>query len=99
MIEIKPDIYTQKELLNFWIDKKKYLIDYRLLKLFVRHGMIVDKFHEMISFKQRNWLEKCINLKTQKVLYRKMILKKTSRTYSITHFIEKHWKMYEIGEN
>ena len=66
MIEIKPDFYTQKKLLFFWIVKKKYSIHYRLLNLFVRRGMILDKFHEMISFKQSNWLEKCINSKTQK---------------------------------
>ena len=26
----------------------------------LRHGMIVDKIHEVISFKQSNWLEKYI---------------------------------------
>ena len=37
-----------------------------MLKIFVRHGMIVDKFHEILSFKQKKWLEKNINFKTQK---------------------------------
>ena len=31
---------------------------YKMLKVSVRHGMIVDKFHEMISFKQSNLLKK-----------------------------------------
>ena len=30
---------------------------YKMLKFCVRHGMIVDKFHEMISFKQSNLLK------------------------------------------
>ena len=37
-----------------------------MLKFFVRHGMVVDKIHEIISFKQSNWLEKYINFNTQK---------------------------------
>ena len=28
--------------------------------------MVVDKIHEIISFKQSNWLEKYINFNTQK---------------------------------
>ena len=37
-----------------------------MLKFFVRHGMIIDKIHEIISFKQNKWLEKYINFNTQK---------------------------------
>ena len=41
-----------------WSDKKIYLVHYRMLIFYVRHGMIVDKSHTVISFKQSNWLEK-----------------------------------------
>ena len=37
-----------------------------MLKFYVRHGMVVDKIHEIISFKQSKWLEKFINFNTQK---------------------------------
>ena len=37
-----------------------------MLKIFVKHGMIVDKFHETISFKQSQWLERYIKFNTQK---------------------------------
>ena len=37
-----------------------------MLKLYVRHGMVVDKIHEIYSFKQKKWLEKYINCNTQK---------------------------------
>ena len=37
-----------------------------MLKFYVRHGMIVDKVHEIISFRQSRWLEKYINFNTQK---------------------------------
>ena len=49
-----------------WSDIKKYLIHYRMLKFYVGHGMIVEKIHEIISFKQSRWLEKYIRFNTQK---------------------------------
>ena len=63
----KPDSYTQtKKLICDWSDKEKYLVYYRMLKFYVRHGMVVDKVHEVISYKQSEWLEKYINFNTQK---------------------------------
>ena len=65
--EIEPDTYTQtKKLICDWSCKKNYLIPYRMLKFYIRHGMIVDKVHDIISFKQIRWLEKYINFNTQK---------------------------------
>ena len=76
MNEIKPDTYTPyKKLICDWTDKKNYLLHYRMLKFYVRHGMIVDKIHEIISFKQSKWLNKYISFNTQKEIYQKMILK------------------------
>ena len=67
MKEIKPDTHTQtSKLICDWSGKKNYLAHYRMLKFYVRHGMIVDKIHDIISFKQSRWLEKYINFNTQK---------------------------------
>ena len=56
MNKIKPKKYTKpKKLICDWTDKKKYLIHHRMLKFYVRHGMIVVKIHEFISFKQSKW--------------------------------------------
>ena len=67
MKTIKPDTSTQtKKLICDWSDKKNYLIHYRMLKIYIRHGMIVDKVHNVISFKQSRRLEKYINFNTQK---------------------------------
>ena len=67
MKEIKPDTYIQtKNLICDWSDKKNYLVHYRMLKFYFRHGMIVDKVHNIISFKQSRWLEKYINFNTQR---------------------------------
>ena len=67
MKEIKPDTYIQtKKLICDWSDKKNYLVHYRMLKFYIRHGMIVEKVHNIISFKQSRWLEKNMNLNTQR---------------------------------
>ena len=67
MNSIKPENYTKsKKLICDWVDKKKYLIHYRMLKFYVRHGMVVEKIHEIISFKQSKWLESYISFNTQK---------------------------------
>ena len=67
MKEFKPDTYIQtSKLISDWSYKKEYLIQYRMLKFYVRHGMIVVKVHIVISFKQSRWLEKYINFNTQK---------------------------------
>ena len=67
MNTIKPENYTKsKKLICDWTDKKKYLIHYRMLKFYFRHGMIVKKIHEIISFKQSKWLEGYISFNTQK---------------------------------
>ena len=64
---IKPKNYTKsKKIIHDWTDKKKYPIRYRMLKFYVRHRMVVEKIHEIISFKQGNWLEKYIFLKQKK---------------------------------
>ena len=67
MKEIKPDTYIQtKKLISDWSDKKNYLVRYRMLKFYLRHGTIVDKVHNIISFRQSRWLEKDKNFNTQK---------------------------------
>ena len=67
MKEIIPDTYTQtKKLLCDWSDKKNCLVHNKMLKFDVRYGMVIDKVHQIISFKQSKWLEKYINFNTQK---------------------------------
>ena len=64
---MKGDSYTQcKKLICDWTDKKNYLVHYRMLKFYVKHGMIIEKVHEVISFKQRSWLKPYIDFNTNK---------------------------------
>ena len=41
------------------------MVQYRILKVYVKHGVIVDKIHEIISCKQSKWLDNYINFNTQ----------------------------------
>ena len=67
MKEIIPDIYTQsKRLICDWSDKENYLVQYRMLKFCIRHGMKIEKVHNVFSFKQSKWLENYINFNIQK---------------------------------
>ena len=66
MKQIRPNTYIPtKKLICDWSDKKNYLVHYRMLKFYIRHGMIVDKVHDIISFRQSRWLEKYRNFNTQ----------------------------------
>ena len=82
MNKVNSQNYTKaKKLKCDCSEKKNYLIHYWMLKVYVRHGMIVDKYHEIILVKRSRWLEKYTNLIHRKELGLKMTLKKTSITY------------------
>ena len=67
MNEINPkNDKSHKKIICDHTDKKNNLIQYRMLRFYVRHGMIVDKILEIISFRQSMCLEKYINFNSQK---------------------------------
>ena len=68
MKNTKPDNYTQtKKLISDWTEKKKYLIHYRMVNFHITHGMVVNKVHVIISFRQSKRLERYIYFNTQKI--------------------------------
>ena len=82
MKNFKPDTYTEtKKVICDWSDKNNYFIHYRMLTIYVRHGMIVDKDHEILSFKPSKWLVNMKILIHERETGLKMILKKTSINY------------------
>ena len=90
MKEIKPDTYNQaKKLICDWSDNKNYLIHYRMLKFYVRHGMKVEKVHNVTSFKQIRWLEKYISFNTQKRKNARNVFEKDFYNLLIIAFYEK----------
>ena len=96
MKELKPDFRKQnQELFCGQTEENDYLIHYRMLKLFVRQGMVVNKVLYKSSLRQSRWLEK--KPLGHKKLTEQMILKKTSPKEGLTLPLEKSWKMY--GKN
>ena len=45
-------------------DKNEYVVDIRNLKQALNHGLILKKFHEVIKFNQKAWLEPYIKMST-----------------------------------
>jgi hypothetical protein len=61
---IKPPGSQCKKLLATLNDKKFYVVHYRALKQAVRFGLVVDKIHTIIKFKQSRYMKKYIDLNT-----------------------------------
>ena len=97
MKRIKRKNYTKtKKLICDWTDKKKNLVDYRMLKSYVRHGMVVDNFMKKFHLNKLSGWKNIEILIHKKELRLKNILKKTSISYYSILFTANARKMYEI---
>jgi hypothetical protein len=47
-------------------DKKNYVLHYRNLKLYLRLGLVLEKVHKVLSFKQSAYLKQYIDFNTEK---------------------------------
>ena len=61
-----PTIVKVKKLLQTLHDKTHYIFHHKLLKLYVKLGLIVTKLYRIVKFKQELWLEQYITLNTNK---------------------------------
>ncbi|WP_375671664.1 hypothetical protein, partial [Bartonella sp. CL27QHWL] len=52
-------ILTQK-------DKTNYIVHYRMLQFYLKHGMVLKRVHSVISFKQSKWLAPYIDFNTKR---------------------------------
>ena len=90
MKDLEPDKYTPiGKITCDWTDEKNYLIHYKMLNFFVRHGIRVEKFREIISFKQSKWLECYISFNTQNIDKAKIEVEKHFCKLLSNAFVEK----------
>jgi hypothetical protein len=56
--KVEKLILTQK-------NKYNYIVHYRMLKFYLKQGMILKKVHKIIEFKQSKWVAPYINFNTK----------------------------------
>lgn len=60
-----PGITTNNKLLLTFFDKHKYVVHYRMLKLSLKHDIVLKKVHRVLQFRQEAWLKPYIALNTE----------------------------------
>ena len=60
-----PESAPQKKLTPNLQDKVKYAVHYRNLKLYLKLGLVVNKVHRVLTFKQSPWLKTYIDFNTR----------------------------------
>ena len=55
---------VEKLIPNFY-NKKKYVVHYEALKLYVKHGLVITKIHRGITFRESAWLKDYIDMNTR----------------------------------
>ena len=63
---IKHEVSNIKKLCTTLYDKKKYILTREMLKFCLEEGMVLEKIHRGVSFKQKNWMAPYIQFNSDK---------------------------------
>ena len=55
-----------KKLVPHFFDKEKYVIPYKILKVYLRLELKLKKMHHVLEFRHSQWLKAQVELNTQK---------------------------------
>jgi len=55
------DSYISKKLVGTLKDKKKYVLHYQILKLYISMGLKIKRLHRLLAFKQRPFMQDYIS--------------------------------------
>lgn len=61
-IKMKPPNSKQEKLLATLLRKENYVLHYRNLQLAIKHGIILEKTHRVLKFKQTPWMAPYIDV-------------------------------------
>ena len=64
--EVCPNYTPYKKLALTLRDKEKYVVHYRNLQFYLKHGMRLKKIHRVLQFTQEPWMEPYIMFNTKK---------------------------------
>ena len=60
-----PKSVPQRKLTPNLMDKSRYVVHYKNLKLYVKVGLLITKVHRVLTFKQSPWLKEYIDFNTR----------------------------------
>ena len=55
-----------KKILQPFFDKERYVVHYKLIKLYIELGLVIKKLHRVLQFRQESWLSPYITLNSEK---------------------------------
>ncbi|MEN0016512.1 MAG: DNA polymerase, partial [Bacteroidota bacterium] len=64
--EMMPNYKPHRKLIMSLLPKKHYVVHYRNLQLYVKHGLRISKIHRVLQFTQEAWMKPYIDFNTRK---------------------------------